>query len=1697
MNTTEPSGVTDAAESGAFVADFPSAPESPSRAKTPSDAGSDVDGEADDLLLAATGGDKPEPTFSLRDLKDFHQYFCEYEEHGGMNMATFVDKIGPYALKLHPGSTRKDVEILFKRIDANANGSVDWDEFATFLMMNDVKSSLRMTAEAKSRDFTAVPSFKGACLSQHPAMKLLVHNEPMSRLILHPRVGRYYTAGGDGMVKQWNAETLRHERTLQVSRSAITDMIVCPYYFDAVCALGMDKTVNFYSVDSGELMRVYAGGPPRSKRPIGSAGQDSDSDDNDDSYWKKGSAQVKRGRFALSVNREDADTIRYTSKAPLFGQVETCVPVLKHFNKPISYDAITMDAFGYFPRGVVANFPTAISTMKLLGDTAQQVMLIGFDNGYFQMYPLNSPVIPEAQSIASMGNYRFHWDAITKIIPVPELELLLTSSTDGMIQSRSLERLNDVHTLLGDGVISHASAKDVDVTQTDTSVRGHTHRVITMDWNYETRMIISCAPEKDALLWSPYIPKPIGKLDGQRGRLVDVQFIKSTRQALTLSDDRTLRIFDLRTLRVVQTLEDTASNKTAMLTARFDEKRDHIVLGSNLLRAWTTQRHQLYNCHYNGHRRPIVGLTVSRQFRQLITADNRMIIVWELEDGWIPSMRWEVDCGIVDICLDANGRRLFVATVEGTTHIYNYINGQLLKTCKPQQDLECTAVTFGIMLNPRVAPLAVSCHEDGVTSVFLDDEGGEAAPLREILSGEHATCVAVVAPSFLVIGDRGGLRSAALSETSLLATPLQRLPRRVTQLGCKSAIYPGPLIEEPIPSTMQFFKDRDVLLFNDGRSASVVETSDSEALDSRQTASLGVTEHVVVMRRADPQVIISATTDGLIQFWDVKAQAERFRFRSTVAVEAITSIALDQFQGHLAVGDHSGYVSLYNVKHVLLANTPGAGYRGENDPFEDTVFVTAEMISLVCRFRPHAECVSRVAFDDRIDLNEIYAKDVQQPKAAAKAKEREKLDEAVPVPPTRRRSAAEVFLEDEDVMMKTVNCLHRRHSTVGIMKHAPLRLFTASSDSLTYLWDVGTGRPAFVHCFGDSTYTYLAPSHALPALRVYDALRSEVVRAYVQDVQTTTLDRLKKVFALSMAEDDGAEAAAPPPNQPQTGDIRSIASFSATLSYADLGATERPLVKLVSFAQSSAPDAARVALIRRAFDPTTHDDGDIAACVARTVASMLKPPPSGEVMLGSLDDGTLYAISDRPAYGQSTSLFAAEGPALRSSHSASLADTIAGSPSNGSGSKQKSSSSAMSIAAHTQSPKDESDFGGIEKSKMRHSSSVMQNPDAIIEVVRTPRHGVSMTLGTCVDANGLPANRPSSPKTSLKGSAKLFTGATSVRPRQLEIDFSTAPPGEKALYEDKNFEKAEVARELELLHLPKAQSQVCDVVFRLKVPKKENAAANTYHHVKQSKDADLNGFSIFRYSEVLPSESDGMTESSLHIPPPSKTVRDMLAAGGHHSLLDLAVAEAVRQRELMLQDLPKEERASMLISPRSSSTTRESVVSVRSDEQREHLREQRLAARTPRPPPQRVKVGGPDESDVTQFLHSFKARAGNGRAMASSPKKTAEPASASLLEDAANAQPKRYQRQGGLLGELAWVARLHSRLEVPTPPKLQKPEALVAFAQSQQHLTNTDNVTWLRTLSHAHRARRDKKQRRSHNKESEGPMRRPVEEEDT
>eukprot|EP00754_Rhynchopus_humris_P040920 Rhum_TRINITY_DN2415_c0_g1::Rhum_TRINITY_DN2415_c0_g1_i1::g.7153::m.7153 len=151
----------------------------------------------------------------------------------------------------------EDLRLWFMRIDANANGSVDWDEFSSHLLYQHKESgdNPRNTEYVQS---TLQPEPRATC---H-------HKQPTCRVRVNARTGHYWTVSQDNVVKIWSPSTLRPLCTINnnaalagasaSNRSVMaTDLCFGNHGLHTYVAT-VDKTINVYS-NRGVHIRRYLG----------------------------------------------------------------------------------------------------------------------------------------------------------------------------------------------------------------------------------------------------------------------------------------------------------------------------------------------------------------------------------------------------------------------------------------------------------------------------------------------------------------------------------------------------------------------------------------------------------------------------------------------------------------------------------------------------------------------------------------------------------------------------------------------------------------------------------------------------------------------------------------------------------------------------------------------------------------------------------------------------------------------------------------------------------------------------------------------------------------------------------------------------------------------------------------------------------------------------------------------------------------------------------------------------------------------------------------------------------------------------------------------------------------------------------------------------------------------------------------------
>eukprot|EP01062_Namystynia_karyoxenos_P019020 TRINITY_DN17117_c0_g1_i1.p1 TRINITY_DN17117_c0_g1~~TRINITY_DN17117_c0_g1_i1.p1 ORF type:complete len:1742 (+),score=524.11 TRINITY_DN17117_c0_g1_i1:80-5227(+) len=869
------------------------------------------------------------------------------EDYQPMEIDEFVDKFGTML-----GRSAKELRTTFMRIDANANGSIDWDELSNFLLLNQAIASGRDGKPSVEPDSTYDEDYReGAAELIAQQGKFVEHTDTVCKVIVHPRYPRYVTAGQDGMVKYWHSGTLAHERTVHNGKAWVTDMLYAAPHGnspnDHIVVAGIDRVVSVYEGNSGDLVKSFKGKRARKGGRKGLMRRE---------VVMREDFTIPTRPHASSSKMQDGRPPGAEPSAEGQGQHST---LLAHFKRMRPVEMVLLEH--------LETIPWALGHYSF---GYQERLLIGTDDtgthpGGARIYMYNlaeNTTLTDKVSIPCInskgGAYGWptgHKGGITRLVVADRMEGIITSGQDATIRILHLERgtnqrvLGTAHEVditrpaaprglggqpLGLNILQQGGDDTLDVT----GEGGHRKPVHNFAWCDDRKLLASCGTERDVLVWNPFITKPVAKLAGHRTPMIDVVFNPQDNQIITLSSDKMVKVWDLRTYQCTQTLRDKHRYRPEdrLGALGYDARRSAIITASNRPHVRPMIRNfSEFAPNYHGHRKEVVGACYSLTFRQLVTADELHIYVWDL-DTLQPVVGWEVPQGVTGLCFDNNERRLICGTRAGDTLMWNYVNAQLLKTClgttctvtgedgKKRKMLlegaspgEATNCFFfeherggRVASSSPIAPRTIACifaHRSVL--LYEDTEDAQEAFYRDVAvptdppyGGVFSVCC-VPAFSALVLGcGSGGVAVTILDQTTAPSKPvlLKRLQREGPPwLG----LLDGPLHED-VPHCVR-------------PGAVYVEL---KPVDS-------IVEQVLTLPRA-PRIVISARGDGCISFWDVdlftgEGLGEMFCFQATHEQgESVYALATDEAQGRLFTGDVAGYVHTYDIGRISDGGPP-------------------------------------------------------------------------------------------------------------------------------------------------------------------------------------------------------------------------------------------------------------------------------------------------------------------------------------------------------------------------------------------------------------------------------------------------------------------------------------------------------------------------------------------------------------------------------------------------------------------------------------------------------------------------------------------------------------------------------------------------------------------------------------------------------
>ena len=182
---------------------------------------------------------------SLRKLQDW------FGEDGELEESEFVEAFGSI---LGSNLTKEQLTHLFMKIDANSDGSVDWDEFTNYMFLGNADA--RDVSAAITEGFNSFYLQIGDTVFDSNNSHRQLHREPIIKIGWIEKTQQLFTVGKDAVVRLWNPLNLLHITSLKLdvfqphSRHA-TDKVTASVYLQsanllAVATIG--NGVSFFEI---------------------------------------------------------------------------------------------------------------------------------------------------------------------------------------------------------------------------------------------------------------------------------------------------------------------------------------------------------------------------------------------------------------------------------------------------------------------------------------------------------------------------------------------------------------------------------------------------------------------------------------------------------------------------------------------------------------------------------------------------------------------------------------------------------------------------------------------------------------------------------------------------------------------------------------------------------------------------------------------------------------------------------------------------------------------------------------------------------------------------------------------------------------------------------------------------------------------------------------------------------------------------------------------------------------------------------------------------------------------------------------------------------------------------------------------------------------------------------------------------------
>ncbi|KAJ7995130.1 hypothetical protein DPEC_G00241370, partial [Dallia pectoralis] len=592
------------------------------------------------------------------------------------------------------------IQELFMKIDYSGQGRIQWDDFCTYMQLEYTKKE-----ESVWRD-------KQVTFSLPATVKPLCHGEPVLRLHFTPD-GTIITIREDGSVSYWSpklslkkTKSVFHERPMSRKPKWATDFITMPQYNKLIIGTG-DREIQFYELSSLEP------------------------------YCQINALETVPLTLDYCYTGPDACYI-------LYGDAQGCVNIVL-----ITSVGETLRMWKKSP--TVENVPSVGIDNAVLSPNVTYIQW-----KVHQDWVTKVKYFPNIRAIVSTSNHEASALVIGCVLPSTNIRQQMKEITEACRNERSRKVL-------------HSPGSPQPREPGDHTVFPVYKGVTTFDLSKQHNLLVTGGMDRVLRLWNPYVPgKPTGLLKGHSTPIFYIYISSEDNRIFSVSMDNNAKIWDIQDQTCIFTAHPKASLVRGDISAcLYSPSLKALYIAADSLALLSVNTRPEPQGHLTvSHKEPVLCCGYSHEFKQVVSCSEGSVVkVWDPNTG-----RQVFEFGgaheqsaITCMTFDPKGRRLVTGGRDGFLKIWNFNNGQCLKTLR--KDGVCNELCDCTYLTVHRNTYVLSVGWDRSIDIYSDTPEDPhhvqkpQTPWQDDLNRGHKEdilCVAQCPPSLLATGSYDG-----------------------------------------------------------------------------------------------------------------------------------------------------------------------------------------------------------------------------------------------------------------------------------------------------------------------------------------------------------------------------------------------------------------------------------------------------------------------------------------------------------------------------------------------------------------------------------------------------------------------------------------------------------------------------------------------------------------------------------------------------------------------------------------------------------------------------------------------------------------------------------------------------------------------------------------------------------------------------